>query len=82
MCVGHMKWSIKQKYIMRGKPYFYGYKWHVALILLPRFKAFDLNSLKEFGCCSLTFRAHRLLWKNSTEPGGKVILILLHSNPS
>lgn len=59
-----------------------GTKWHVALILLANFKAFDLNSLKEFGCCSLTFRAHSLMWRSSTEPGGKVILVLLQSKPS
>lgn len=59
-----------------------GTKSHVALIWLPDLKAFDFNSLKEFGCCSLTFRAHSLLWRNSTEPGGKVILILPHSKPS
>ena len=33
-----------------------GTKWHVALILLLNFKAFDLKSLKEFECCSLSFR--------------------------
>lgn len=43
-----------------------GTKWHVALILLPNVEALDLNSLKEFGCCSLTFRAHSLLWRNSS----------------
>lgn len=43
-----------------------GTKWCVSLILLPNFKALNLNSLKEFGCCSLTFRAHSLLWRSSS----------------
>lgn len=59
-----------------------GIKWHVALILLANFEAFDLNSLKEFEWCSVTFRAHSLMWRSSTEPGGKVILTLLPSKPS